>query len=58
MACLHCCSLHWGCKPSQLLQSLLQLLHQGPLNSVQWLAGSILLCICHTLAEPLRRQPY
>ena len=26
--------------------------------SVQWLAGSICLCICQALAEPLRRQIY
>ena len=26
--------------------------------SVQWLAASILNCICMTLAEPLRRHPY
>jgi hypothetical protein len=25
---------------------------------VQWLAASILLCICQALAEPLRRQTY
>ena len=30
----------------------------GALCSVQWLAVSILLCICQDLAEPLRRQPY
>jgi hypothetical protein len=47
----------WGCKPPQLLQSLLQLLHRGPPISVQWLAASFL-CICQALAEPLRRQPY
>jgi hypothetical protein len=28
------------------------------LCSVQWLAGSICLCICQALAEPLRRQLY
>jgi hypothetical protein len=48
----------WGCKLLQLLQSLLHLLHQGPLCSVQWLASSFLLCICKALAGPLRRQPY
>ena len=48
----------WGCKTPQLLQFLLQLLHQGPLCSVQSLAASICLCICQALAEPLRRQPY
>jgi hypothetical protein len=30
----------------------------GTLCSVQWLAGSIHLCICQALAEPLRRQLY
>jgi len=30
----------------------------GTLFSVQWLAVSICLCICHALAEPLRRQLY
>jgi hypothetical protein len=30
----------------------------GTQCSVQWLAVSIHLCICQTLAEPLRRQPY
>jgi hypothetical protein len=30
----------------------------GTPRSVQWLAVSILLCICQALAEPLRRQPY
>jgi hypothetical protein len=30
----------------------------GTLCSVQWLAASICLCICQTLAEPLRRQLY
>jgi hypothetical protein len=48
----------WGCIPPQLLQSHPQLLHGGPLSSVQWLALSFLLCICKALAEPLRRQPY
>jgi hypothetical protein len=43
---------------TQLLQSLLQLLHQGPPCSVPWLAVSICLCFCQALAEPLRRQPY
>jgi len=28
----------------------------GTLFSIQWLASSIHLCICHALAEPLRRQ--
>ena len=46
-----------GCKPPQLLQSLLHVLHLGPRSSVQWLAASFLLCICQALAEPLRRQP-
>jgi hypothetical protein len=32
-----------GCKPPQLLQFLLQLLHRGPLSSVQLLAASFLL---------------
>jgi hypothetical protein len=49
--------LLWGCKTPQLFQSLLQLPHQGPSRSVQWLAVSICLCICQALAEPLRRQP-
>ena len=48
----------WGCKPPQLLQSLLQLLHRGTLRSVQWLAASFHLCICQALADSLRRQPY
>jgi hypothetical protein len=48
----------WGCKPPQLLQFLLQLLHLGPPSSVQWLAASICLCICQILAEPLRRQSH
>jgi len=26
--------------------------------SVQWLAASIRLCVCHALAKPLRRQLY
>jgi hypothetical protein len=30
----------WGCKLPQLLQSILQLLHQGPQSSMQWLAAS------------------
>jgi hypothetical protein len=30
----------------------------GTLRSVQWLAANICLCICKTLAGPLRRQPY
>jgi hypothetical protein len=30
----------------------------GTLCSVQWMAASILLCICQALAEPLRRQLY
>jgi hypothetical protein len=46
------------CKPPQLLQSLLQLLHRGTLRSVQWLAASFHLCICQALADSLRRQPY
>jgi hypothetical protein len=28
------------------------------LHAVQWLASSILFCICQVLEEPLRRQPY
>jgi hypothetical protein len=47
----------WSCKPPQLFQSLLQLLHQGP-HSAQWLAMSIHLYICQALAELLRRQQY
>jgi hypothetical protein len=40
-------------------KSLLQLLHQGPSSSVQWLAVSFLLCICQALGEPLKSfQPY
>ena len=30
----------------------------GNPSSIQWLAASIHLCICQTLAEPLRRQLY
>jgi hypothetical protein len=30
----------------------------GTLSSVQWLTVNILLCICQTLSQPLRRQPY
>jgi hypothetical protein len=48
----------WGCKSPQLLQSLLYLLHREPLCSVQCLASNIHLCICQSLAEPLRRQAY
>jgi hypothetical protein len=48
----------WGYKPPELLQSLLQLLHQGLQRSVQWWAASFCLCICQALAEPLRRQSY
>jgi hypothetical protein len=48
----------WVCKTPRLHQSLLQLLHWRPLSSFQWLAASVLLCICHALAKPLRRQPY
>jgi hypothetical protein len=34
----HCCSNPWVCKPPQILQSLLQLLHQGPhIQSNGWL---------------------
>jgi len=40
-------------------QSLLSLTPlMGTPFSVQWLAVSIRLCICHILAEPLRRQLY
>ena len=39
-----------------LVPSLTSLL--GTPHSVQWLAASILLCICQALAEPLRRQLY
>jgi hypothetical protein len=35
----------WGCKLTQLLQSLLQLLNWGPPSSVQWLAVSFYLCM-------------
>jgi hypothetical protein len=38
--------LSWGCKPPQLLQSLLQLLHLGPSSSIQWLTATFLLCTC------------
>jgi hypothetical protein len=48
----------WGCKSTQLLQSLLHLLNLGHSSSVQWLAASFLLCVCQALTEPLRRQPY
>jgi hypothetical protein len=48
----------WGCNPSQLLLSLLQLLHWRDLSSVQWLAANIHLCIFQAQAEPLMRQPY
>ena len=48
----------WGCKPPYLLQSLIHLLHQGPLSPIQWVAESFPLSISQALAEPLRRQPY
>ena len=48
----------WGCKPVQFLQSFHKLVHQGPLCSVQWLAVSINLYICHPRAESLRSQSY
>jgi hypothetical protein len=35
-----------GVKLPQLSQSLLQLLHQGPPYSIQWLSASFLFCIC------------
>jgi len=38
--------------------SILSLTPMGIRFSVQWLAASIHLCICHALAEPLRRQLY
>ena len=41
LACWHCYSIHGAAKPPQLLQCLLQLLHHGTPNSVQWLAVSI-----------------
>lgn len=47
-----------GLKTPQLLESLLQFLHQGTPNSVQWLAVSIYLCICQALAQSFWRQPY
>jgi hypothetical protein len=47
-----------GLQTPSALQTLLQLLHWGPLSSVQWLAESFLLSICQALAEPLRRQSY
>jgi hypothetical protein len=45
----------WGCKPPQLLQSLLQLFDQGPHNQSNDLAASIHLCVCQVLAVSLRR---
>ena len=66
-------SLHWGFKPSQDQGPPLPLMPEkapsapwvlpltpplGSLLSVRWLALSIHLCICHVLAEPLRRQLY
>ena len=46
----------WGCKPPQLLHSLLQLFHH---RHPRLMVGcELLLCICQTVAEPLRRQPY
>lgn len=41
LACWHSYSIHGAAKPPQLLQCLLQLLHHGTPNSVQWLAVSI-----------------
>ena len=38
----------WDCKPPQLLQSLLQLLHWGPQSSVHWLAASFCLCMSNS----------
>jgi len=47
----------WGCKPSA--PSILSLTPPFRTSfSVQWFAASIHLCICHALAEPLRRQLY
>ena len=40
------------------LQLLLLTPPLGNPCSVQWLAGSICLCVCQALAEPLRRQLY
>jgi hypothetical protein len=47
--------LLWSFKPLQLLQTVPPL---GILWSVQWLAASIYLCICHALTKPLRRELY
>jgi hypothetical protein len=33
-------------------------LESGTASSIQWMTVSIHLCICQTLADPLRRQPY
>jgi hypothetical protein len=44
----------WGCKPPQLLQTLLQLLYRGPPT----LSPMVGICICQALVEPLRIQPY
>jgi len=56
----YCCSSYGLQTPSaQLVPSVLSL--TPPLQtlcSIQWLAVSICLCICQTLAEPLRRQLY
>jgi hypothetical protein len=49
--------LPMGCTPLQFLQSFLTPPLGNPC-SVQWLAASIYLCICHILAESLRRQLY
>jgi hypothetical protein len=47
----------WDCKLPHLLQSLLQLLHQGTLCSDQCLAVCICLCTCQGVTEPLRIHP-
>jgi hypothetical protein len=46
----------WDWKPTQLLQSFLQLLHCRP--GAQFMTVSIHFCICKDLAEPLKRQLY
>jgi hypothetical protein len=46
----------WGCKPLHVLQSFQS--SNGVPCSVQWLTASIYLCICQTLAEPLRWELY
>jgi hypothetical protein len=50
-----------GCKTPHLLPSILQLLHQGPLRSFQWLSVSIRLCICQAKVRNIQdsiHRPY